>query len=290
MFPSKAINIILGDFDNFYVSIFFDTKTYSWDSEFIYDNRKCKLSPDQMEKFFCSVFYQRLLKTLEQKWPLSENNYKAIYNACLKKQMKIDPTVSDVISENEVNQPHKRKKFANTDLNLDGKRDYTSTGRKIVDFSDIGINSKSGEYYCWPNPKMEFKWSQWKDWKKIKPFAKMTFKHNDRRYGISLSLFDENFENRGFRGFDIDWKPPLAWLTPGECKQIMNLTIVRRFLSHCLKRVKKYLRMTPSEVYKKINNQDKITIEEIRQTQRVIKHVVDIVFRKHQADTYQFDD
>jgi hypothetical protein len=38
---------------------------------------------------------------------------------------------------------------------------------------------------------------------------------------ISLSLFDEEFENRGFRGADTQWTPPLAWLTHEECSQVL---------------------------------------------------------------------
>ena len=210
-----------------------------------------------------------------------------MYQACLDKQMKINN--EDAIDEAEHNQPHKRSDLANSDITGDGKRDYTSTGRKIVSFSDNGVESRSCKYYCWPNPKMEFKWSQWKDWHKIKPFAKMTFKHNSRTYGISLSLFDENFKNRGFRGFDMDWKPPLAWLTPDECKQIMSLSVVRKFIRQCYKRIKKYINMLPDDIYEKINNKDKITVQEIKKTQRIIKHVVNTVFKNYQSDTYKFD-
>jgi hypothetical protein len=80
----------------------------------------------------------------------------------------------------------------------------------------MGVSSKGAEYYCWPRKGKEFKWNSWKDWKKLKPFAKMIFKHNGRKYMISLSLFDENFDHRGFRGADIEWKPPFAWTTPDE--------------------------------------------------------------------------
>ena len=145
----------------------------------------------------------------------------------------------------EVDQPGKRVDLANKDLTGDGKRDYTSTGRRIVKFGDMGVKGNSGEYYCWPNPKFPFKWSQWKDWKKIKPLCKMAFKHNGRRYMVSLSLFDENFDNRGFRGADTQWTPPLAWLTPGECAEVMELNIVRKFTKECMRRIKKYLDMKP---------------------------------------------
>lgn len=219
------------------------------------------------------------------------------------KCMKIDYSDEDfgditayAVTENEksfgkkVNQPGKRKDLANKDVTNDGKRDYSSTGRKIIQhFGDQGVKGNSGMYYCWPNPKYPFKWSQWKDWTKIKPLCKMNFIYNGRRYGVSLSLFDENFQNRGFRAFDCDWRPPLGWLTPGEADDLMRLNIVQKFTRQCIKRIKKYLAMKPEEVMEQINNKDKVTIEEIRKTQRVIRHVVDTALRKHAADTYRFD-
>ena len=156
-------------------------------------------------------------------------------------------------------------------------------------FSDLGVSSKSGKYFCWPRQGKEFKWNSWKDWKKIKPFAKMYFKHNGREYMISLSLFDENFDHRGFRGADVDWTPPFAWVTPAECDEIMQLSIVRKFLKQCLKRVKPYLEMTPEEVYAKIDKPERVDIKEIEKTMRVMKHVVKTVFKEQQADDYRYD-
>lgn len=46
----------------------------------------------------------------------------------------------------------------------------------------------------------------------------------------------------------------------------MKLSIVRRFTKECVRRIKKYLDMTPHEVYEKINNKDKITVKEIEKT------------------------
>lgn len=82
----------------------------------------------------------------------------------------------------------------------------------------------------------------------------MTFVYNGRKYMISLSLFDEMFEDRGFRGADLTWTPPLAWLTPGECDDIIKLSITRKFVNLCITRIKQYLDLTPEEVYEKINN------------------------------------
>ena len=189
----------------------------------------------------------------------------------------------------EVDQPGKKKELANKDVDHDNKRDYAGSGRKIVHFSDMGVNGKSGEYFCWPRKGKEFKWNSWKEWKKLKPFAKMYFKHNGRKYMISLSLFDENFDHRGFRGADVDWTPPFAWTTPEECNEIMQLSIVRKFLRQCLKRTKPYMDMSPEEVLKKIDKPEKVTIKEIEKTQRVIKHVLKTVFKEQQADDYKYD-
>ena len=106
---------------------------------------------------------------------------------------------------------------------------------------------------------------------------------------VSLSLFDENFENRGFRGADTDWTPPLAWLTPSECDEVMQLSIVKKFTKQCVKRIKEYLNMSPEEVYEKINNKDKITVKEIEKTQRVIKYVINSALKQNKADTYCWD-
>lgn len=156
-------------------------------------------------------------------------------------------------------------------------------------FSDLGVSSKSGEYFCWPRKGKEFKWNSWKDWKKLKPFAKMYFKHNGRKYMISLSLFDENFDHRGFRGADVDWTPPFAWVTPAECDEIMQLSIVKKFLKQCLKKVKPYMQMTPEEVLAKIDKPERVTVKEIEKTMRVIRHVMRTVFKEQQADDYKYD-
>lgn len=293
-FPEKAVDVIVKMSDDFIVEIFLDTATKSWDSRFRYDGRLCKLGPDQMAQFFGSDFYRKLTESLERKWPLSDRQFGEMFEAVRAKKMKMDPEgfgaeELEEADDEQVFQPGKRVDLANKDLTGDGQRDYSSTGRKIIKgFGDNGVKGNSGQYYCWPNPKFPFKWSQWKDWTKIKPLCKMSFVYNSRTYGISLSLFDENFENRGFRGYDVDWRPPLAWLTPGEADDVMKLSIVQKFVRHCIKRIRKYLTMSAQEVYDKINNKDKISLEEIRKTQRVIRHVVDSALKKYAADTYCF--
>ena len=290
-FPEKAV-IVQFQHGDMPIQVYLSTKDKCWNSCFVQDGHIAKLTPEQLDGFFSTKFYAKLVDSLAKKWPTSDPQYGDLYKAIL------GCDCSTVISEdemdigqslNEVDQPGKKKQYANKDVDGDNKRDYAGSGRKIIHFSDMGVNSKSGEYFCWPRKGKEFKWNSWKDWKKIKPFAKMYFKHNGRKYMISLSLFDENFDHRGFRGADVDWKPPFAWTTPEECDQIMKLSIVRKFLKQCIKRIKPYLDMTPEEVYDKIDKKERIDVKEIEKTQRVIKHVLKTVFKEQQADDYKYD-
>lgn len=47
--------------------------------------------------------------------------------------------------------------------------------------------------------------------------------------------------------------------------------------------------MTPEEVLQKIDKPEKVTIEEIEKTQKVIKHVMKVAFKEKQADNYKYD-
>lgn len=294
-FPDKAIDLMIPVSDDFLVEVYFDTNLNKWDSKFNLNGTPGKLSPDQMGQFFKSNCYKTIVRGIQKKWPLSDPTYAKLFDAVTRNSIAVGPCDSpmvDIISTEwdltEVDQARKRTDLANKDVTGDGERDYTGSGRKIIHFDDQGVKTNSAEFYCWPHPdpKMTFKWSQWKDWTRIKPFAKMTFVYNSRKYLITLSLFDEMFDERGFRGADLTWTPPLAWLTPTECDDIMKLSITRKFISKCISRINEYLSYTPAEVYEKINNKDKITIKEIEKTQRVIKHVLDSAIRKHQADSY----
>lgn len=295
-FPQKAIDIMVPMSDEFIVEIYLDSKDKLWRSRYRYNGKIGVLGPDQMEQFFRSDFYRKMEASLAKKWPLSDKEFGEMFDAVKKRTMNVVFSESDLADEiderqdDQVNQPGKRTDLINKDITGDGMRDYTSTGRKILHFGDNGVKGNSGRYYCWPNPKYPFKWSQWKDWTKIKPLCKMHFKYNGRMYGISLSLFDENFDNRGFRAADYTWRPPLGWLTPGEADEVMQLSIVKKFTRQCVKRIKKYLSLSAEEVYEKINNKDKITIEEIRKTMRVIRHVSNAALKDHMADTYCFED
>lgn len=290
-FPDKAV-VIQFEHNGKTFQIYLDAKDKVWNSFFIQDGHVAKLSPEQLDSFFSTQFYANLVNALSKKWPTKDPTYAELW------QVIMDCNCSTTIKEDEysygqhldeVDQPGKRVDLANKDVDHDNKRDYAGSGRKIVHFSDLGVNSKSGEYFCWPREGKEFKWNSWKDWRKLKPFAKMYFKHNGRKYMISLSLFDENFDHRGFRGADVEWTPPFAWTTPEECNEIMKLSIVRKFLRQCQKRLKPYLDMTPEEVYAKIDKPERVSLKEIEKTLRVMRHVARTVFKEQQADDYKYD-
>ena len=46
----------------------------------------------------------------------------------------------------------------------------------------------------------------------------------------------------------------------------MKLSIVRKFLKQCTKRIKKYLSMTPEEVLSKIDKPERVDLKEIEKT------------------------
>ena len=296
-FPERAIDIIveLGTANDL-LEIYLDPKIFAWSSKIVKDGRFGKLTPEQLDQFFQTSFYKRLVEAVAKKWPLSDPKYAQLFKVVKAMDISTDLTAEEVEELNEleskleeVDQTEKKPELANKDLSGDGKRDYSGTGRKIQNFSDMGVKGGSGRYFCWPRPGKEFKWNTWKDWHKLKPFCKMTFIHNSRHYMITLSLFDEEFDNRGFRGADTQWTPPLAWLTHEECSQVLQLTMVKKFLKQCQKRVKEYIDMDPEEVMKKIDKPERVTVKEIEKTQRVIRHCIKVAFREQQADNYKYE-
>lgn len=106
--------------------------------------------------------------------------------------------------------------------NAAGKQIRSRSGRKYIQPSDFAVKHDDNEaYYCWPDQrgKGEFKWSNWADWKKIRPLARMRFSMgtaNPHVYGLSINpLFEQN-DNRGFHAYDLTAQPPLQYLTPEE--------------------------------------------------------------------------
>ena len=287
-FPTKAIDLVFY-VDKSPVEIWLDTETKEWCSKvFNHGSMKC-LSPDTLAQFFNTRFYAKLTLALNKSWPLSDELYGSLYQGVLNKTVSVGREGTIGIDEDDnTKTQQKNKSLAGKDVTGDGKPDYTASGRKIVKFSDVGVKNSSGEYYCWPKEGKEFNWSTWADWTKIKPLCRMRFEHNGRTYGVSISTYDDNFENRGFRAYDLIWEPPLAWLSKDECQQIMNLSIFRKFCQQCIKHMTKYLNMDTQEIYSKINNPDKLTIEDIDKTKSIIRKVIKYAIRERKADSFSW--
>jgi len=250
-FPTKAV-IISVEADGLPISIYFDTKTKCWNSTFVYNDKHGCLSPDQFEQFFNSEFYQKLLNKLQHIWPLSDKFHKELYDGIANKQLWLsyDPNLDE---------------DANDDA--EEKSKFSASGRKIMNFVDNGVSSKDAHFFCWPDLKKVYNWSTWKDWKKIKPLCRMRFKYsNGHEYGLSLSVIGDDYKNRGFRSYDLTEQPPLQWLSKNENEDLLKLSLVSKFLKHCIQKIEKHLALDPEEVYANINNPDKITVDEIRNT------------------------
>lgn len=271
-FPTKAIDIVF-PVQQLLVEIFLDTKTKKWDSDIKYNGQHLKLSPDQFGQFFESGFYNKLQLALGKKWPLSDKLYGDLYQGVCNKEMKIfddDPIVED-----------NDKEMSNKDVDGDGVRDYTPSGRRIVNFSDAQVSSKGAKFYCWPDLAKVNNWSTWKDWKKIKPLCRMRFKHGQNIYGLSLSTLEKDYDLRGFRGYDLTTQPPVQWLTKEENESLIKLSIVNKFIKHCIEKISKFLEKTPEQVFDDINRPDAITVEEIAKTMSNIRKTLKYVIKEH---------
>lgn len=274
-FPKKAIDIVF-PVQQLLVEVYLDTKTKKWDSNINYNNQQLKLSPDQFEQFFNSNFYNKLILKLKKLWPLSDKLYGNLYEGILNKEMLID---AQPLHEDDKNASHEQEKR---------QKKYTASGRKIVNFSDINVNSNESKFFCWPDTKKIYNWSTWKDWKKIKPLCRIRFKHGDYFYGLSLSPVKDNYKNRGFRGYNLTLEPKLQWLTKEETEQVMKLSIVNKFINQCIAKIENALSHKPEEIYEKINNKNKITIEEIATTQTIIRKTLQNIIKPRQVDTFKF--
>lgn len=282
-FPTKAIDVVF-PVQQLLVEMFFDTNQKKWDSDINIAGQHVKLSPDQMKMFFQTQFYQKLLDKLQKTWPLSDKFYGELYEGLCTKEMNMH-------EEPRIDEERNDKKMANNDITGDGIRDYTASGRRIVNFSDNGVSAKGAEFFCWPNEKNVYRWSSWKDWKKIKPLCRMRFYFNDTPYGISLSTLgeDKDYQNRGFRGYSLDPNlPPVQWLTREENESVMKLAIVEKFIKHCIAKIERHLAESPEEIYAKINNPDKITVKEIAKTQHCIRRTLNEVIKERQIDNFKW--
>ena len=189
---------------------------------------------------------------MQKIWPLSDTFHKELYDGISNKQLWLsyDPNLAEAADDEDPERPK-----------------FSASGRKIMNFVDSGVSSKDAVFYCWPDLNKVYNWSTWKDWKKIRPLCRMRFKYkNDHEYTLTLSTVGEDYKNRGFRGIDITEQPPVQWLSKVENEDVMKLSLVNKFIRHCIKKIETHLALDPVEIYSKINNPDKITVEEIRNT------------------------
>lgn len=271
-FPTKAVDIIFPA-QNLLVEVFLDTESKKWSSKFFKDGVKCQLSPDQMGQFFDTQFYTRLAETLKSKWPLSDELYGSLYEGIQNREMLID------CGEEPVTEDDKEKK----------KPTRTKSGRKIMNFNDSGVKYGTTVFTCWPQKGKEFRWSQWRDWTKIKPLCRMRLEFaNDHQYTMSINVIGKLYKHRGFKVCDITQQPPVQWLTMDETHDFMKLSIVDKFTRFCANRIHEYANMDPEEVFKKIDAPEKITVEDIRKTQLMIRKTLNEIIQKQQADDYKW--
>jgi hypothetical protein len=52
--------------------------------------------------------------------------------------------------------------------------------------------------------------------------------------------------------------------------------------------MQKYINMDPNEVFEKINNPDKITIDDITKTQSIISKTLNHIIKKKQPDSFKW--
>ena len=272
-FPDKAIDIVC-QFQGLPVEIWFNPLTMCWDSHLLYNGVAGKLSPEQFGQFFNSMFYMKLLEKVRKLWPLSDKYHADLYQGLMAKQMQVGPELP--LTED-----------ADEDKDAE-ERTHTASGRKIVHFSDQNVSKKDAKFFCWPNTKGLYRWSTWKDWKKIRPLCRIRFKHGKITYGISLAAINDDYKNRGFKAYDITTLPHLQWLSKEETHDIMKLSIVDKFIRHCVKKIEDALKLDPEDIYKNINNPEKITVDEIKKTMSVVRKTLNEIIKPKQTDSFKW--
>jgi len=278
--PDKAIDINFEFEDGNKVEIYLDTDSREWDSRV---NGTGKLSPDQMGQYFKTDFSRRVDNRISEIWPESDPYFSELLEAVKRKKINLDPcgmmTEDGEFRKGNIDINRSRGK------NAAGEQIYTNSGRKIVSFSDFGVKHTEDEaYFCWPEKGKEFKWSQWADWEKVKLLCRCRFQHNEYLYGLSLSMFEDDDENRGFRAYNLDLEPKLQYLTPGEASQIMELSLVQKFLKNCIKRLNRFVGMSDQEILQRIDN-PRCQLGNIRKTKHIIKNTMKAI-RERRHDTY----
>ena len=278
--PDKAVDMVFEFDGGDTVEIYLDTETGEWDSRV---NDAGKLTPDQMGEFFRTDFSKKMDNRLSEIWPESDPFFKNLMDAVRIKKINYGPC--EIMVEGGEFRKGNISKEKSKQKNASGEQIYTNSGRKIVSFSDFGVKHTAEEaYYCWPEDGKEFKWSQWQDWKKIKLLCRCRFQHNEYLYGLSLSLFPDDDENRGFRAYNLDLEPKLQYLTPTEASQIMDLSLVQKFLKNCLKRLNRFMSISDREILQRIDN-PRCQLGDIRKTKHIIKNTMKAI-RERRHDTY----
>ena len=213
---------------------------------------------------------------MQKIWPLSDTFHKELYDGISNKQLWLsyDPNLAEAAEAADDEDPERPK--------------FSASGRKIMNFVDSGVSSKGAVFYCWPDLNKVYNWSTWKDWKKIKPLCRIRFKHGNLHYGISISAIKDDYKNRGFRAYDIDTKPSLQWLSKEETHDIMKLSIVDKFIRHCIKKIEDALKLDPEDIYKNINNPEKITVDEIKKTMSVVRKTLNEIIKPKQIDSFKW--
>lgn len=282
-FPDKAIDVKFLS-NNHQVEIWLDSESKEWMSCVDGSGR---LSLAQFGQFFSSEFYMKLVKKIIACWPMSDKLYGELFLGVANKRVSI--TNQPAIAEDEENDKAREQRKKDKEKEKEEKKEkrYSPSGRKIIKFGDMGVITSSARFFCWPNEKKLFRWSTWKDWKKIKPICRLRFRHtNGKEYGMSLSCIGEMYEHRGFRGYDLTTQPTLQWLSKDEMADFIKLTVVQKFINHCIKKIQNALEIDTNEIYDKINNPDKITKVDIDKTKQMVRNTLTYIIKRKQLDDY----
>lgn len=282
-FPKKAIRIVV-DLSCGKLEIYLNTFEKCWLSKLIIpDDGIYQLSDEQYAQFFKTIFYKKLINFIKHKWPISKDKFhKELFEAILNTKYRL------AINKKNLKEDISNKETGSDANDKENQKTHSPSGRKYVHFSDLGISTKDSKFYCWPPIGKEWKWSTWKNWRYQRPFAKMTFKHNGINYGVTIPLYDDNYKYRGFRAYDNDWEPPLAWLSKKEFIRIPKLSIFQKFIKQCTKRIQKYISYKADEILEKIDKPENITKEEILKTKSIIQKVLDSAIKPGKFDEYKW--
>lgn len=282
-FPEKAIDIKFMA-DGHQVEIWLDSESKEWMSKV---DEFSRLSLEQYGQFFSTQFYIKLAKKLISNWPMSDKLYGSLFVGVAEKRVStsnIPMLPEDEEADKERNDRIEQKR---KDREESKEKRYSASGRKLIKFGDMGVIMSSARFFCWPDEDKVYRWSTWKDWKKIKPLCRLRFKHtNGKEYGMSLSCIGDMYEHRGFRGYDLTTQPTLQWLSKEEMEDFIKLSVVQKFINHCVTKITNALELDTDEIYKKINNPDKITKVEIDKTKDKVRKTLMYIIKKKQLDDF----